>query len=96
MFPNNPVAVLSGPNLSKEIDQGLPAATVIASADLAAAEKVQELFASDQFRVYTCPDPLGAELGGTLKNVMAIAVGCVRWLKSGHERKMCANDPSAA
>jgi len=67
VFPNNPVAVLSGPNLSKEIDQGLPAATVVASSDQAAAEKVQTLFSSDQFRVYTCPDPLGAELGGTLR-----------------------------
>lgn len=89
MFPNNPVAVLSGPNLSKEIDQGLPAATVIASADLAAAEKVQALFSSDQFRVYTCPDPLGAELGGTLKNVMAIAVGVCDGLNLGTNAK-CA------
>ncbi|MGB3299197.1 MAG: NAD(P)H-dependent glycerol-3-phosphate dehydrogenase [Phormidesmis sp.] len=88
-FPNNPVAVLSGPNLSKEIDQGLPAATVIASGDLAAAEKVQALFSSDQFRVYTCPDPLGAELGGTLKNVMAIAVGVCDGLNLGTNAK-CA------
>lgn len=88
-FPHNPVAVLSGPNLSKEIDQGLPAATVIASADLAAAEKVQALFSSDQFRVYTCPDPLGAELGGTLKNVMAIAVGVCDGLNLGTNAK-CA------
>lgn len=88
-FPNNPVAVLSGPNLSKEIDKGLPAATVIASGDLAASERVQELFSSDQFRVYTCPDPLGAELGGTLKNVMAIAVGVCDGLNLGTNAK-CA------
>lgn len=88
-FPNNPVAVLSGPNLSKEIDQGLPAATVIASGDLAAAETVQTLFSSDQFRVYTSPDPLGAELGGTLKNVMAIAVGVCDGLNLGTNAK-CA------
>ena len=89
VFPNNPVAVLSGPNLSKEIDQGLPAATVVASSDQAAAEKVQTLFSSDQFRVYTCPDPLGAELGGTLKNVMAIAVGVCDGLSLGTNAK-CA------
>ncbi|MBE9117603.1 NAD(P)H-dependent glycerol-3-phosphate dehydrogenase [Lusitaniella coriacea LEGE 07157] len=82
-FPNHPVAVLSGPNLSKEIDLGLPAATVIASEDLAAAETVQELFSSDTFRVYTNTDPLGTELGGTLKNVMAIAVGVCDGLKLG-------------
>jgi glycerol-3-phosphate dehydrogenase (NAD(P)+) len=83
LFPSNPIAVLSGPNLSKEIDQGLPAATVIASANRAAADKVQALFSSDQFRVYTSADPLGAELGGTLKNVMAIAAGVCDGLHLG-------------
>lgn len=82
-FPNHPVAVLSGPNLSKEIDLGLPAATVIASEDIDAAETVQELFSSDTFRVYTNTDPLGTELGGTLKNIIAIAVGVCDGLKLG-------------
>ena len=86
-FPNHPVAVLSGPNLSKEIEAGLPAATVIASADQAVAETVQRLFSSDQFRVYTSTDPLGAELGGTLKNVIAIAVGVCDGLKLGTNAK---------
>ena len=74
-FPNHPVAVLSGPNLSKEIEQGLPAATVISSENSPAAETVQEIFSSDIFRVYVNTDPIGTELGGTLKNVMAIASG---------------------
>ena len=87
MFPDHPVAVLSGPNLSKEIEAGLPAATVIASADQAVAETVQRLFSSDQFRVYTSTDPLGAELGGTLKNVIAIAVGVCDGLKLGTNAK---------
>lgn len=82
-FPENPVVVLSGPNLSKEIDQGLPAATVVASQDLAAAETVQQIFAVERFRVYTNTDPLGTELGGTLKNVMAIAVGVCDGLNLG-------------
>lgn len=86
-FPDHAVAVLSGPNLSKEIEGGLPAATVLASEDQAAAETVQRLFSSDQFRVYTSPDPLGAELGGTLKNVIAIAVGVCDGLNLGTNAK---------
>lgn len=56
-FPTHPIVVLSGPNLSKEIEKGFPAATVVASTDEAAAEQVQALFASENFRVYTSPDP---------------------------------------
>jgi glycerol-3-phosphate dehydrogenase (NAD(P)+) len=83
IFPDNPVVVLSGPNLSKEIEQGFPAATVVASTHAEAVEAVQYLFASDSFRVYRSPDPLGAELGGTLKNVIAIAVGVCEGLNLG-------------
>ncbi len=86
-LPSQPIAVLSGPNLSKEIDQGLPAATVVASQDQEAAQKVQEIFAADNFRVYTNNDPLGTELGGTLKNVMAIAVGVCEGLGLGTNAK---------
>ncbi|NJL02404.1 MAG: NAD(P)H-dependent glycerol-3-phosphate dehydrogenase [Spirulinaceae cyanobacterium RM2_2_10] len=86
-FPKHPVVVLSGPNLSKEIQQGRPAATVVASRDLAAAETVQELFACETFRVYANPDPLGTELGGTLKNVMAIASGVCDGLSLGTNAK---------
>lgn len=86
-FPDNPVVVLSGPNLSKEIAQGLPAATVVASNNLAAAEKVQEIFASDTFRVYVNEDPIGTELGGTLKNIMAIASGVCDGMKLGTNAK---------
>ncbi|MGF1495886.1 MAG: NAD(P)H-dependent glycerol-3-phosphate dehydrogenase [Elainellaceae cyanobacterium] len=86
-LPDHPVVVLSGPNLSKEIDRGLPAATVAASTDIDAAEKVQTLFASDVFRVYTNTDPIGTELGGTLKNVIAIAVGVCDGLDLGTNAK---------
>jgi glycerol-3-phosphate dehydrogenase (NAD(P)+) len=86
-FPDNPVVVLSGPNLSKEIAQGLPAATVVASNNVAAAEKVQEIFASDIFRVYVNEDPIGTELGGTLKNIMAIASGVCDGMKLGTNAK---------
>ncbi|NES86320.1 MAG: NAD(P)H-dependent glycerol-3-phosphate dehydrogenase [Moorea sp. SIO2B7] len=86
-FPDYPVVVLSGPNLSKEIQKGLPAATVVASHDIPAAEKIQDIFASDGFRVYVNNDPLGTELGGTLKNVMAIAAGVCDGLNLGTNAK---------
>ncbi|MDJ0714677.1 MAG: NAD(P)H-dependent glycerol-3-phosphate dehydrogenase [Prochloraceae cyanobacterium] len=86
-FPKHPIVVLSGPNLSKEIQKNLPAATVVASKDLSAAETVQEIFASDTFRVYVNEDPLGTELGGTLKNVIAIAAGVCDGLQLGTNAK---------
>lgn len=86
-FPDQAIAVLSGPNLSKEIEQGLPTATVVSSHDKAAAEKVQAVFSSERFRVYTNQDPLGTELGGTLKNVIAIAAGVCDGLNLGTNAK---------
>lgn len=86
-FPKQGVVVLSGPNLSEEIRQGLPAATVVASQNLAAAETVQRALSSPQFRVYTNPDGLGVEMGGTLKNVMAIAAGTCDGLQLGTNAK---------
>ncbi|MGI8504845.1 MAG: NAD(P)H-dependent glycerol-3-phosphate dehydrogenase [Hassallia sp.] len=86
-FPSNPVVVLSGPNLSKEIQQELPAATVVASRSKDAAEFVQLVFSSSRFRVYTNSDPLGVELGGTLKNVIAIASGVCDGLQLGTNAK---------
>lgn len=82
-YPNHPIVVLSGPNLSEEIQSGLPAATVVSSYNQAAAAKVQEALSSDRFRVYTNADPLGTELGGTLKNVIAIAAGVCDGLNLG-------------
>jgi glycerol-3-phosphate dehydrogenase (NAD(P)+) len=86
-FPHHAVVVLSGPNLSKEIARGLPAATVVASKNLQAAEVVQQLFASEVFRVYVNNDPIGTELGGVLKNVMAIAAGVCDGLQLGTNAK---------
>jgi glycerol-3-phosphate dehydrogenase (NAD(P)+) len=87
IFPNHAVVVLSGPNLSKEIQMELPAATVVASNIPTAAEVVQLVFSSHRFRVYTNPDPLGVELGGTLKNVIAIAAGVCDGLQLGTNAK---------
>ncbi|MBD2776299.1 NAD(P)H-dependent glycerol-3-phosphate dehydrogenase [Iningainema tapete] len=87
VFPTHAVVVLCGPNLSKEIQMSLPAATVVASESAAAAQSVQLVFSSHRFRVYTNSDPLGVELGGTLKNVIAIAAGVCDGLQLGTNAK---------
>jgi glycerol-3-phosphate dehydrogenase (NAD(P)+) len=86
-FPANPIVVLSGPNLSLEIQQGLPAATVVASQDSLATIRIQEIFSSPKFRVYTNDDPIGVEIAGTVKNVIAIAAGTCDGLKLGNNAK---------
>ena len=83
VIPNNPLAVLSGPNIAKEIAGGLPAAAVVAAANIAIGEQVQQLLVSDYFRVYTATDIVGVELGGALKNVMAIGAGIISELALG-------------
>lgn len=83
VLPGHPAAVLTGPNLAKEILAGDAAATVISAADLVVAERLQALFAGPLFRVYTNPDVLGCELGGALKNVIAIASGMADGLGTG-------------
>ncbi|MCU0549458.1 MAG: NAD(P)H-dependent glycerol-3-phosphate dehydrogenase [Leptolyngbya sp. Prado105] len=86
-FGESAIAVLSGPNLSKEIQRGLPAASVVASQNQTLADQVQQAFSSSRFRIYTNSDPLGVELGGTLKNVIAIAVGACDGLQLGTNAK---------
>ncbi|WP_310426678.1 NAD(P)H-dependent glycerol-3-phosphate dehydrogenase [Chamaesiphon sp. VAR_48_metabat_135_sub] len=86
-FPDNPIVVLSGPNLSLEIKQGLPAATVVASDNADAATKIQEIFSSPKFRVYTNDDPVGVEIAGTVKNAIAIAAGTCDGLQLGNNAK---------
>ena len=74
-FPNNPVSVLSGPNLAVEIARGLPSATVLGCRDETVAEKLQATLGSSRFRVYTSHEVVGIELGGALKNIFAIPAG---------------------
>ena len=69
------IGVLSGPNLAREVMDGHPSATVVALADLVWAARIQLLIASDRFRVYTHTDVTGCEIGGAVKNVLAIAAG---------------------
>lgn len=69
------IAVLSGPSHAEEVARGIPTAVTAASTCAATAEKAQKLFNGSLFRVYTSDDPVGVELGGAVKNVIAIAVG---------------------
>jgi glycerol-3-phosphate dehydrogenase (NAD(P)+) len=85
-LPGRPFAVLSGPNLSAEVAAGLPGTTVIASAD-ADLEWLRAGFHSTTFRVYTSTDVAGVELGGALKNIVAIAAGMVDAFKYGDNAK---------
>lgn len=75
VLPEHRAGVLTGPNLSKEILAGYAAASVIAFDELELARQLQTVFHSGVFRVYTNPDVVGCELGGALKNVIAIASG---------------------
>ncbi len=81
------VAVLSGPNHAEEVGRGLPAATVVASTDPAFAAEVQAALMTPSFRVYTSSDVPGVELGGVLKNPVALAAGLLDGLELGDNAK---------
>jgi len=87
MVPAKRLAVLSGPSISYETARGVPTTVVAASKESAAARQVQELFSTNQFRVYTSSDVIGVELGGALKNVIAIACGVADGLGFGANAK---------
>ena len=70
------VVALAGPTHAEEVSRGIPTTIVAACEDEAKAKKVQEVWSGPLFRVYTSPDPVGVEIGGAVKNVIAIAVGC--------------------
>ena len=83
MAPGRPSVLLSGPSFADEVMRGLPAAVVAAGTDSAAVEMVQQSFRASQLRVYASDDPLGVAIGGTMKNVIAIAAGCAIGLGLG-------------
>jgi glycerol-3-phosphate dehydrogenase (NAD(P)+) len=82
-LPGRPVVALSGPSFAAEVAQRQPTAVVAASREEAAAMRTQQLFSSPEFRVYTQRDVVGVELGGALKNVMAVATGVLDGLGLG-------------
>jgi len=81
------IAVLSGPNISREIAAGLPAPTVIASVDTATAQHFQSLVGTPMFRVYTNADVVGVELCGALKNIIALGAGAIDGMGYGENAK---------
>ena len=86
-LPGADVAVLSGPSHAEEVSRGLPTTCVAGARSRKTAEYVQSLFMSEVFRVYTSPDVLGIELGGALKNVIALAAGIADGLGFGDNTK---------
>ena len=81
------VVVLTGPSHAEEVAQGIPTGCLAACENRDLAETVQDAFMSDSFRVYTSPDPVGAELGGALKNVIALCAGITDGLRCGDNTK---------
>ncbi len=81
------LAALSGPNLSTEIARGLPAASVVASENMGIAKSAREVFMLDRFRVYVNSDPLGVQIAGALKNVIAIAAGVADGFELGNNAR---------
>ncbi|SHJ50040.1 glycerol 3-phosphate dehydrogenase (NAD(P)+) [Malonomonas rubra DSM 5091] len=84
---HNQLGFLSGPSFAKEVVQGMPTAVVVAAHELAVAEEIQAIFSTDNFRVYTHDDIIGVELGGSMKNVIALAAGVVDGLGLGHNSR---------
>jgi glycerol-3-phosphate dehydrogenase (NAD(P)+) len=82
-----PLAALSGPNIAAELAKYLPATAVVAASDEALARRVQSVFSTQWFRVYTNPDTIGVELAGATKNVIAIAAGILDGLGAGNNAK---------
>ncbi len=82
-----PLAILSGPTISREVAEGIPTTAVVAAQDIHIAQRIQKVFNSQYFRIYTNTDVLGVELGGSIKNVIAIACGVCDGLKLGTNTK---------
>jgi glycerol-3-phosphate dehydrogenase (NAD(P)+) len=86
-FPAHPIGTLSGPNHAEEVARRMPAAAVVAFANLSLAEQLQPLLSTPYFRTYTTDDVAGVELGGALKNIYAIAAGVSDGLGFGDNSK---------
>jgi glycerol-3-phosphate dehydrogenase (NAD(P)+) len=87
VLPGHPVAVVSGPNLAREIAERRPCATVVASTDEGVAERVASACSTGYFRPFTSPDVVGVEVCGAVKNLLAVAVGLAEGLGLGDNAK---------
>ena len=85
--PNNPVGVLSGPSHAEEVGLGVPTTVVVACSNKEIAKEVQDAFMSPRFRVYTTDDVVGVEIGGAMKNVIALCAGVSDGLGLGDNTK---------
>ncbi len=86
-IPNADVAVLSGPSHAEEVSRNIPTTVVAGAKSRKTAERIQTIFMNEAFRVYTSPDMLGIEIGGALKNVIALAAGIADGLGYGDNTK---------
>lgn len=86
-FPKNTVAVLTGPSHAEEVGRGIPTTVITACENYEAAKFIQKTFSTTYFRVYLCDDVMGAEIGGSLKNVIALAAGVCDGLGFGDNTK---------
>lgn len=86
-IPQGNICVLSGPSHAEEVSKGIPTTVVVGAEDQKSAEFIQDAFINNTFRVYTSPDIIGIELGGALKNVIALAAGIVDGLGLGDNTK---------
>ena len=82
-LPNNNFSLLTGPSFAKEVADKLPTAVVIASKNIEYAKHIQELFSNENFRCYTSTDTVGVQIGGAVKNVMAVAAGIAAGMDFG-------------
>lgn len=82
-LPEQEIAALSGPSHAEEVAKSLPTAICVSAVKLSVAERVQDIFMEENFRVYLCPDLEGMELGGAMKNVIALAAGISDGLQFG-------------
>lgn len=87
VLPGHPLGFIGGPSFAKEVAKHLPTAIVIGAEDDAVARRAQQVFSSDWMRAYVSHDVCGVELGGALKNVIAIACGCSDGLGFGHNTR---------
>ncbi len=81
------IGFVSGPSFAREVSLGMPTAVVAAAREYAVAEQIQQIFSTDRFRVYTSNDIVGVELGGAMKNVIALAAGVADGLGFGHNTR---------
>ncbi|MCL2496366.1 MAG: NAD(P)-dependent glycerol-3-phosphate dehydrogenase [Clostridiales bacterium] len=87
VLPQNPYATLSGPSHAEEVARQKPTTVVVAGTDMEICRQVQDIFMNNYFRVYTGKDLIGVEIGGAVKNIIALAVGIVHGLDLGDNAK---------